>query len=59
VRERIAQERDQVATLRAIAEALNADQVPTAHGGQRWYPSTVRAVLESLDHDLEKSLESA
>jgi DNA invertase Pin-like site-specific DNA recombinase len=28
----------------AIARALNNDEVPTAHGGARWYPSTVRAV---------------
>ena len=34
-------------TLTAIAESLNADGVATAHGGQRWYPATVRAVLNS------------
>jgi hypothetical protein len=34
------------ASLRAIAERLNADAVATAHGGRRWYASTVRAVLE-------------
>ena len=28
----------------AIARALNADKVPTAHGGAQWHPSTVRAV---------------
>jgi DNA invertase Pin-like site-specific DNA recombinase len=28
-----------------IAASLNADEVPTAHGGARWYPSTVRAVV--------------
>jgi hypothetical protein len=28
-----------------IAEHLNADGVPTSHGGQRWWPSTVRFVL--------------
>jgi len=28
-----------------IARALNADGVPTAQGGARWYPSTVRAVV--------------
>jgi DNA invertase Pin-like site-specific DNA recombinase len=32
-------------TLTAIAEALAADEVPTAHGGARWYASTVRAIL--------------
>ena len=29
-------------TFQAIADALNAEGVPTAHGGQRWYASTVR-----------------
>jgi DNA invertase Pin-like site-specific DNA recombinase len=28
-----------------IARSLNEDSVPTAHGGNRWYPSTVRAVV--------------
>lgn len=28
-----------------IARALTDERVPTAHGGQRWWPSTVRAVV--------------
>lgn len=32
-------------SLGEIARALTADGVPTAHGGRRWWPSTVRAVL--------------
>jgi hypothetical protein len=32
-------------SLGAIARELTVDQVPTAHGGARWWPSTVRAVL--------------
>ena len=32
-------------SLRQIARALNASQTPTAHGGARWWPSTVRSVL--------------
>jgi hypothetical protein len=32
-------------TLGEIARGLTADGVPTAHGGRRWWPSTVRAVL--------------
>jgi len=28
-----------------IARQLNAEAVPTAHGGAKWYPSTVRAVV--------------
>ena len=31
-------------SLGAVARALNDHAVPTAHGGSRWYPSTVRAV---------------
>jgi DNA invertase Pin-like site-specific DNA recombinase len=30
-----------------IAERLNADEVPTAHGGRQWYAATVRAVCLS------------
>jgi hypothetical protein len=32
-------------SLGEIARALTGDGVPTAHGGRRWWPSTVRAVL--------------
>jgi len=32
-------------SLAKIAERLNADGVPTAQDGARWYPSTVSAVL--------------
>jgi len=32
-------------SLRAIAASLNADNVPTAQGGTRWYVATVRHVL--------------
>ncbi len=31
--------------LAEIARALTADGVPTAHGGRKWWASTVRAVL--------------
>jgi DNA invertase Pin-like site-specific DNA recombinase len=46
---RIRRDRDRGATLSGIADRLNRDGVPTAQGGQRWYPSTVRAVLRSVD----------
>ena len=39
--------------LTSIAERLNDDGVPTARGGMRWYPSTVRAVLRSVALDEE------
>jgi hypothetical protein len=32
-------------SLRQIADRLNADGIPTAHGGERWWASTVRSVL--------------
>jgi hypothetical protein len=32
-------------SLGDIARTLNADDVPTAHGGRQWWPSTVRAVV--------------
>jgi DNA invertase Pin-like site-specific DNA recombinase len=42
---RIVRERGEGRTLRAIADDLTAEDVPTAHGGARWYASTVRSVL--------------
>ncbi|MGH2964474.1 MAG: recombinase family protein [Solirubrobacterales bacterium] len=33
-------------SLRKIADALNREDVATAHGGERWHASTVRAVLQ-------------
>ena len=32
-------------SLGGIARELTSDQIPTAHGGAQWWPSTVRAVL--------------
>jgi hypothetical protein len=43
--ERIRQARATGQSLRQIAEQLNADGTPTAQGGARWWPSTVRWVL--------------
>ena len=34
-------------TLAQLAEGLDADDVPTAHGGMKWHPATVRKVLLS------------
>ena len=36
-------------SLAKIAERLNAGNVPTAQDGAKWYPSTVRAVLNRAD----------
>jgi len=32
-------------SLRQIARDLNSTGTPTAHGGERWWPSTVRSVV--------------
>lgn len=47
VRGRVAAERKAGRSLAAIAEILNAEQIPTAQGGRQWWPSTVRAVLRA------------
>jgi Recombinase len=45
---RIRREPERGSSLAAIAAGLNRDRVRTAHGGARWYPSTVRAVLATV-----------
>lgn len=45
VSERIAAERAAGTGLQAIADGLNADEIPTAQGGTTWRPSSVSAVL--------------
>jgi len=50
VRGQILRKRKRGASLSEIAEELNRKKVPTAQGGKRWYPSTVRAVLASAEH---------
>ncbi|MGX5718363.1 recombinase family protein, partial [Arthrobacter sp. MAHUQ-56] len=39
------------ASMARIAADLNADGVATGHGGAQWYPSTVKAVLDSMAHE--------
>jgi hypothetical protein len=34
-------------SMSAIADKLTSHAVATAHGGKRWYASTVRSVLKS------------
>lgn len=43
-------------TLRAIADELQTLQTPTAHGGDRWHASTVRAVLLAAQEDKENAV---
>lgn len=45
VREGIVSAHREGKSLRAIAEDLNAREVPTAHGGSKWHASTVRSIL--------------
>jgi hypothetical protein len=47
IAKRIHNERSAGRSLRQIAASLNADRIPTAHGGARWWASTVRAVLQA------------
>jgi hypothetical protein len=48
IAKRICRERSAGKSLRQIADDLNAERIPTAHGGERWWPSTVRGVLQRL-----------
>lgn len=48
IAKRICRERSAGKSLCQIADDLNAERIPTAHGGARWWPSTVRAVLQRL-----------
>ena len=43
--ERIKRERAAGSSLAAIANGLTNDRIPTAQGGRRWYPATVRYTL--------------
>ena len=49
---RIASERTQGLSLRAIAEDLNAERIPTARGGT-WHASTVKSILGSIKLDAQ------
>jgi DNA invertase Pin-like site-specific DNA recombinase len=42
---RIVRERRRGRSFRAIAQSLNAEEVPTGQGGKQWYAATVRAIL--------------
>jgi hypothetical protein len=49
VAERIRAEHAVGGTLGQIARGLDADQIPTAQGARRWWPSSVRAILIRSD----------
>jgi len=44
---RLSRLRSRGLTYQAIADLLNAEGMPTAQGGAKWYPATVRKVLAS------------
>ena len=44
---RIVQLRDSGRTLRSILDQLNQEGVPTAQGGNQWWPGTVRLVVNA------------
>ncbi len=44
--DRVVHDRARGMALKAIADALSEDGIPTARGGACWYPSTIRAILE-------------
>ena len=46
VRSRIVGMKEYGRTLTEIANTLNDEAVPTAKGGARWYPATIRAILK-------------
>lgn len=54
---RITDERAAGATLAAIADRLNRDQVPTVRGGVRWHRSTVDRALQSARVDMPETPE--
>lgn len=49
---RIVTARQEGLTLAAIADRLNAEAIPTAQGGKRWYASTVSKVLQTAGREL-------
>jgi DNA invertase Pin-like site-specific DNA recombinase len=51
IRQRVAEERRAGLTMAAIADRLTEESVPTATGKARWFPSTVKSVLMSLERD--------
>jgi hypothetical protein len=52
--QRIRDAREAGLSLRQIADRLNADGTPTAHGGTRWWASTVRSILGGLPGGLRR-----
>lgn len=47
VLDRLRHDRESGRSFRAIADALNAEGIPTAHGGAEWWPATVQRILRA------------
>lgn len=47
LRERIISMRHSGMTLGSIASELNTERVPTSQGGSKWWPATIRAIIQS------------
>ena len=52
---RIGREHAKGASLRAIADGLNTDAIPTAQGGRLWHPATVRYTLGRIAESSDTS----
>ncbi len=53
VRDRIARERATGKSLQAVADELTRDGIRTATGKSRWYPSTIKSIVDGLRLDAE------
>jgi len=49
--ERVARERSEGKSLRAIAAGLTADGIPTSQGGKAWHASSIAKVLARVAED--------
>jgi hypothetical protein len=50
--DRLRELRAEGSTLAQIAERLNDEAVPTAQGGSRWWPATVRSAIRTREREL-------
>ena len=53
VSDRIARLRGAGQSFAAIATVLNSEGVATSHGGQQWWPASVRSVMLGREHEAE------
>lgn len=58
IRNRIYLQRQSGLSYKKIADSLNSEDIPTALGGTKWYPSTIRHIYMSVLRSLELSSDS-